>query len=134
MAIPFPHTSSRGFASLLRYASQQPLSLKSLGPEIWARKASQILLIDVELQPEATASSAIRSFAMRFLLSCYFASTSPIFFPNGVDSFAWAAMFRLREGVVLPVAENGRFPIHIENLSFFGLRTLATKPCQIRNT
>lgn len=64
-------------------------------------------------------SSTIKPFSTRFLLSSFFASTSSICCPNSVDSFAWAAMFRHHEGMLLPITKNGCFRGDVGKSSFF---------------
>ena len=109
---------------LLQYPSQWRWKSKSRGPEIWARQASSIWLIELELQPRARARFTIRSCKTHFLSPCFLARTSTIFCPNVVESFARVALFRRREGVHLQTAKTAVFAGTLKIRCFLGRRPL----------
>ena len=83
---------------------------------------------------QTTASSTIKAFEACFISLYLFARTMVTSTLNGVDSFAWAASFRCREGVLLKTAKNGRLGLDVGKQLCFAQRTLATKYFQIFNT
>ena len=105
----FLKTCSRGFGDLTWYPSWRGWRWKSRGAKFWAQNASPILLIALEIRPPATVRFTIRCFKTLSLPPYFFASTSPKFCPSGVDSFAPAALFCCREGVLLKTAETAVF-------------------------
>ena len=91
---------------------------KRRGPQIWGPKTFLIWLIEHELEARAKASSTIGLFRARFLSPSFLASTSLIFYPNAVDSFARATLFRRREGVLLKTAKTAVFAAMLKNRVF----------------